>query len=131
MDKTCEPRQKYVTDINAMADMVHNLAREKGWYDDNPTEDQFIERACNNLHNEVCELHEAWRNNELRSRCDKSAKMIELGLEPLSCLEEELADIVIRALDNARRLGVDIVMAINEKHKYNASRDPRHGGKRS
>ncbi|MEO0797412.1 MAG: hypothetical protein AAFX93_19850 [Verrucomicrobiota bacterium] len=117
--------------LNQIADTVHALANEKGFYDDKPTEDIFVERACNNMHNEVSELHESWRNNKLRSPCDKAAKMEALGLEPLTCLEEELADIVIRALDNARFLEVDIQKAIETKHSYKASRSHRHGGKRS
>ena len=88
-------------------------------------------RACNNIHNEVSELHEAWRNNKLNKLCDKSKKMIKLGIKPLTCAEEELADIVIRALDNSRQYGIDIESAILRKHEYNKYRPFRHGGKRS
>ena len=119
--------------LNEIADAVHALAWEKGWHTDGAlySEDAFVERACNNLHDEVSELHEAWRNNQLRAPCDKAAKMAEIDIPPLSCIEEELADIVIRVLDNARRLGVDIQSAIERKHKFNATRSHRHGGKRS
>ena len=50
-------------------------------------------------------------------------------MEPLTCLEEELADIVIRAFDTAKALGVDIERAVSVKHAFNASRPYRHGGK--
>jgi len=117
--------------LNKIADAVHALAWEKGFHDPNQGEDAFMEMACNNLHDEVSELHEAWRNNRLREPCDKAVKMVELGIPPLSCIEEEMADIIIRVLDNARRLGVDIQSAVERKHCFNFYRPFRHGGKRS
>lgn len=117
--------------LKEMAKAVYDLAVEKGWHDGNESEDAYVERACNNLHDEISELHEAWRGNRLRYFCDKTEKMKELGIKPLTCLEEELADIVIRAFDNAERLGVDIESAVMRKHEFNKSRSYRHGGKRS
>lgn len=119
------------TSLDDIATAVHQLAWEKGWHDTTETEDHFIERSCNNLHGEVCELYEAWRNNKLHEECDKADGMRDMGDIPLSCLEEELADIIIRALDCARKLNVDIGQAIYVKHIYNSSRTNRHGGKRS
>jgi NTP pyrophosphatase (non-canonical NTP hydrolase) len=117
--------------LNEIADAVHALAWKKGWHSDSEGEDTFVERACNNLHDEISELHEAWRDNKLRAPCDKADLMTAAGIAPLSCIEEEFADIVIRALDNCRKLGVDIQSAIERKHAFNATRSPRHGGKRS
>lgn len=117
--------------LHDWAKAVHELAREKGWHSSAEPEDAFVERACNNLHDEVSELHEAWRNNQLRHLCDKAVKMQEAGIEPLTCLEEELADIVIRVLDNAEKLGVDIERAVERKHRFNKTRLIRHGGKKS
>ena len=118
-------------DINQIAQRVHNLAVSKGWHDENETEDSFIERTCNNMHDEVSELHEAWRNNKLHDLCDKADEMEKNNIKPLTYIEEELADIIIRAMDSAVKLGVDIGDAINRKHLYNSSRKQRHGGKRS
>lgn len=120
-----------MTSLNSIADEVHELAQAKGWHSASETEDAFVERACNNLHDEVSELHEAWRNNNLRAACDKAQQMEALGIAPLTCLEEELADIVIRVLDNAKRLGVNIDRAVRSKHEFNKNRPIRHGGKRS
>lgn len=117
--------------LNEIADAVHSLAWEKGWHDNKEGEDAFIERACNNLHDEVSELHEAWRNGELRALCDKAEKMRDAGIEPLTCIEEEFADIIIRVLDNCRKLGVDIQSAVERKHLFNQGRAFRHGGKKS
>lgn len=117
--------------LTIVARKVHELAIQKGWHDDDASEDAFIERTCNNLHDEVSELHEAWRNNKLHSPCDKAEKMKELGLIELTCLQEELADIVIRAFDTAGRLHIDVGQVIATKHFFNISRPMRHGGKRS
>jgi NTP pyrophosphatase (non-canonical NTP hydrolase) len=132
MTTTPQTKMNHTTvTINEAADAVHYLAWEKGWHSKEENEDAFVERMCNNLHDEVSELHEAWRSNHLRDLCDKSDAMTQAGLTPLTCLEEELADIVIRAFDNSRRLGVDIAAAIIRKHQFNATRSQRHGGKRS
>lgn len=109
--------------LDDFADDVYQVACEKGWHDDDDGEDAFVERSCNNLHDEVSELHEAWRNGRLRQQCDKPI--------PLTCLEEELADIAIRVFDDARHLNVDIVRALAIKHEYNKTRAFRHGGKKS
>ena len=45
--------------------------------------------------------------------------------------EEELADIIIRALDTACQLGVDMNNAVSNKMKYNLSRPYRHGNKKA
>ena len=116
---------------NEIANAVHALAWEKGWHSKDESEDAFIERACNNLHNEVYELHEAWRDNPLHEPCDKASKMLEHGLPALTCIEEEFADIIIRVLDNCRKLDVDILKAVSVKHEFNKLRPVRHGGKRS
>jgi hypothetical protein len=55
--------------------------------------------------------------------CDKATS------DRLTCAEEELADIIIRAMDTAVALGVDIGRAIEIKSRYNESRAYRHGGK--
>jgi len=44
-------------------------------------------------------------------------------------LPSELADIVIRTLDLADMLGIDLTRALEEKHSYNLGRAHRHGGK--
>jgi NTP pyrophosphatase (non-canonical NTP hydrolase) len=108
-------------EIKELAKHIHNLAKEKGWHDD--YEDIYIAKAVSNLHGEVSEFWEAFRRAELDEQCDKA-----IGL---TCAEEELADIVIRALDMAERLKIDMQRAIEIKHQYNKSRSFRHGGKRA
>jgi NTP pyrophosphatase (non-canonical NTP hydrolase) len=117
--------------LNQIAEEVHTNAVAKGFYRPGETEDEFIERACNNLHDEVSELHEAWRNNRLHELCDKAQDMEAIGIPPLTCAEEELADVIIRAADNARHLNIDVDYAVERKQLFNKSRPYKHGGKRS
>lgn len=117
--------------IEKLSAVVHELARSKGFYDQEESCDRYVERACNNLHDEVSELHTAWRERNLHNPCDKSDKMLDMGFHPLTFLEEELADIVIRAMDNAHHLGVDLGRAVIIKHLYNETRSYRHGNKKS
>ncbi len=117
--------------INEIANAVHENAKEKGFHPEGQTEREFINEQLMNLSDEISELHEAWRNGKLRERCDKADVMEAMGLAPLTCIEEEYADIVIRALDQCRRLGVDIAKAIEAKHAYNTTRPHRHGNKLS
>lgn len=110
---------------------IHGLAVAKGWYNEPESEPQFLNRTCSNIHDEVSELHTAFREGNLWAPCDKAKKMAELGLQPLSCLEEELADIVIRAFDTAGFLKINLARAIMSKHGFNKTRPYRHGGKLS
>lgn len=104
--------------LNDLRDKAYNNARTKGFYDAGVPD---VAAYCANLHGEVSELWEAHRRNVLNQPCDKNAE--------LTCLEEELADIVIRVLDMAGALGVDLDGAVAEKMRYNATRGYRHGGK--
>lgn len=82
-----------------------------------------------NLVGETSELWEAFRKSTLDKPCDKTEGMEALTGETLTNMEEEVADIVIRALDLAAKFGVDISKAVRVKHAYNRSRGFRHGGK--
>jgi len=115
--------------LDQIADIVHANARSKGFHDGPDSE--FLANQVNNLHSEVSELWDAYRQGMLHALCDKGAKMIEMGLPPLTCIEEEYADIVIRVLDQCRRQNVDIVRAIMVKHHYNQSRPHMHGGRKN
>lgn len=109
--------------INRMAEEVHKNAYEKGFHFE---EDdlKFMATATANIHGEVSELWEAYRAGEEFDACDK----YDAGCR-LSCREEELADIIIRALDVSKRLGVDIGEAIRIKRAFNKTRPHMHGKK--
>ncbi|MDE2099873.1 MAG: hypothetical protein KGL39_21650 [Patescibacteria group bacterium] len=115
--------------LNEIAQAVHTNAKIKGFHPQDETIREFMANQCNNLHGEVSELWDAWRAGKEYEPCDKAAKMSELGIYPLNCTEEELADIIIRALDLSARLGIDIGRAVEAKHQYNMTREYKHGKK--
>lgn len=96
-----------------------------GWHEKEVTIPEHVAL----LHSEVSELFEAYRKGALTAPCDKAEKMEALGVEPLSNLEEEVADIIIRALDLCSRHGLDPDEICHAKLAYNASRGYRHGGR--
>jgi len=111
--------------LNSLAEHVWKTAQSKGFHD----EPVPMSVSAANLHSEVSELWESYRNGILQKPCDKAEKMKALGLPELTCLEEELADVVIRALDTARENGVDIARAVEAKDAYNQTRPHKNGGK--
>lgn len=64
------------------------------------------------IHSEASEALEAFRKND-----------------PMN-FAEELADVLIRVLDCAQGLGIDIDAEVGRKLEKNRSRSYRHGGKR-
>src|ERR1039458_8969439 len=99
-----------ITDINELADAIHENAVNKGFHPMTQGLMDFVSNQCNNMHGEVTELWDSWRAGNQCLQCDKPIE--------LNCQEEELADLIIRALDVSRRLQLDIVKAINIKHEY-------------
>jgi NTP pyrophosphatase (non-canonical NTP hydrolase) len=106
--------------LTEISESLHEDAKANGWYDDVVP----IGVQCMNLVGEVAELWEAYREDRLSETCDKPST-------GLTCLEEELADIVIRALDTAAYRGIDIGTAVAIKSAYNQRRGHRHGGKKA
>ncbi len=102
-------------ELNELADRIREINLANGW---NVTEDGDWERQYKVpailalIHSEVSEALEAFRANDLAN------------------FGEELADVVIRVLDCAPGLGVDISSEIDKKLAINARRGWRHGGKR-
>ena len=89
----------------------------KGWM---KTSQSPLE-ACMLIVTEVAELAEAARRGCLKDPCDKDPS--------LTCEQEEIADIIIRALDYANRSGFDAGEAVRAKLRINEGRAYRHGGK--
>ncbi len=118
--------EKHIEGLDGMASSVLRTARVKGFY---PTDEGQVPAAVANLHSEVSEIWEAYRINRLDKPCDKAKAMAKLGLPVLTCSEEEVADVIIRALELAHLLGIRVSRAVAVKDAYNRSRPYRHGGK--
>jgi len=96
---------------------IHDLAIEKGWYDGQSSRSPLELLALI-----VEEFGEAV--HAIRDGNPESKKIV-----GYSCLEEELADIVIRIMDAAEYHKVRLAQAIVAKHEFNKTRPERHGGK--
>lgn len=110
--------------LNALRDRVHALARTNGgWYDGVADERDpvFIAARLALIHSEVSEALEEIRNGSMHPTEGCQGKP--------EGLPSELADIIIRTLDLAGSLGIDIEEAVELKHAFNATRPRRHGGK--
>lgn len=103
-------------------DDAHALSRSKGWYDgaDEITSERVAVKLAL-IHSEVSEALEDVRVGKMALTIGESGK-------PCG-LPSELADVVIRVLDLAGWLGVDLEGAVMAKHAFNATRPTRHGGK--
>lgn len=109
--------------LNTLRDAFYKTACEKGFHDQEggtPVAEMLI-----NIAGEACELWEAYRKKELDKPCDKASKMS----EPLTCAEEEVADLLIRVMDLCAELKIDLGRAVFVKSEFNKTRSHRHGGK--
>ena len=92
---------------------IHEIAKDKGWWKSPRNEGELIAL----IHSELSEALEALRAGNPPS--EKAAGY--------SQVEEELADVVIRVLDMAEGLGLDLSGAIYAKLEHNADRPYKHG----
>lgn len=119
--------------LHDMAERVHKVNVDNGWFD----ADRSIGDGMALLHSEVSEAFDAWRKHGFEDvlKCTTAA-----GASPAvdhvhhaGCKPEgygsELADVLIRLLDQAKRDGVDLHAEFERKLAYNATRGYRHGGR--
>jgi NTP pyrophosphatase (non-canonical NTP hydrolase) len=99
----------------SIAKKTHQISVEHGF--DSPDQNQAEVLAL--IHSEISEALEAIRKGNPTSE----------KIPPYSCVEEELADAVIRIMNFGKTRNWDIAGAIQAKTIYNNSRPYRHGGK--
>ncbi len=95
--------------VKKLVDVSHQIAKEKGWWDDERNDAELIAL----MHSELSEALEAMRNHATQED-----------------IAEELADCCIRIFDYCGARGIDLQKAIRAKIKKNRSRPYRHGNKK-
>ena len=108
------------TDFRAMQAAVHALAVRNGWWDAPDTPGELAAKLCL-IHSEVSEALECVRDGAMTVTVREDGKP--------EGFPTELADVVIRCMDLADAMGIDLWAEMERKHAYNRTRTRRHGGK--
>lgn len=111
---------------------IHELAKEKGWYDGTPRSPLEAHML---IVSEIAEATEEARKNMPPIYQDGDLWLVDdpEDFDPKEKPEGELielADAVIRIMDYCESRGWDLEAAIESKHEYNKTRSYRHGGKK-
>lgn len=104
----------------------NHVEKEHGFQDGQETQkpETWLPEKIALMHAELSEWLEAERKLP-HAMCGK--KFASGEILRLTCREEEIADILIRVMGTAHRLGVDIDRVVYEKHRYNKQRPYKHG----
>lgn len=100
--------------LNILATEIYQNNVDKGFWE----RDRSVGEVIALIHSEASEALEDWRDGHMQIRFE--------GPKPAG-FPIELADIIIRVLDIAHKLGIDIEDAIIMKHNYNLTRPRLHG----
>ena len=126
MTEIMDRNKRHIESITTTARLINANARVKGFWQqaeqrpDIPYELFLIQKLAL-IGTEVSEAVEAIRSG--------SGTAASLKADGFSRIEEELADIIIRTLDMASQMGVNIGAVIFKKMEYNSGRAPLHGKK--
>lgn len=132
--------------LTLLMDEIHRINVANGWFDrERPFSDD-----CMLIDTETAEAYEDYRNgmdpNEVVYICKNCNRAYSSYPREGMCQHHEckgghwvkpegppteMIDVIVRALDSLKRMGVDPDQLMMEKLKYNRSRGYRHGGKRA
>lgn len=119
-------------DLKKLQCEANKMAREKGFWDKTtriecapsdvmvPT---ILEKLCL-VHSEVSEALEDYRT--AKDRTDITTTRFDAKGKPIG-FPTELADIIIRVVDLAEQLGIDLDAEVKTKMEYNSTRPWKHG----
>jgi len=110
--------------LRVRQDEIHKNAVLHGWWDGVSTPEEkhkLIPEKLLLIITEVAEATEDYRNGSMDTFLGAGGKPEGFWVE--------VADAVIRILDLAGAMGVDLEHIIEVKHEYNKTRPHRHGGK--
>jgi NTP pyrophosphatase (non-canonical NTP hydrolase) len=109
--------QEIITNaITILAADIHNTAQSKGWWENDRNDGELIAL----MHAELSEGLEGLRHGNPPSE----------HIPEFTAIEEELADVIIRALDMSHARDYRIGEAIAAKMEFNRNRPHKHGGKK-
>lgn len=116
--------------INKMIQEVRDINEANGWFDANRT----VGDGMALLHSEVSEAFDAWRKHGFQDiltypALNRTYTSANIPVAKPEGYGSELADVLIRLLDQCDRDGVDLVKEFNRKLAYNKTREYRHGGR--